>query len=172
MSLYFEGSNTFAGIIVSKGLQDLLDRFTVKLTTTLSAKGQPEAKRTKKSRGKAQGRTLDDAVARIVVYGKMEDKDPIRKLMADSRLFFQHPRAGEAEADVPYFNPHILLRPGAQMPKIEGLPVPDSNTKARPVDQLDEVGKARVWRIFDLANGVEDVTCVKPSRRLRSTLRE
>ena len=115
---------------------------------------------------------LDDVIARVVVFGKMEDRDGIGNLLSDSHHFFQHPMAGEVDTDVPYFNPHLLLRPGAQMPKIEGLSISESNAGTTAVSQLDEVNRGKIWMIFDKANCIADDAGVKPSGGLKSTLRE
>lgn len=103
----------------------------------------------------------------------MEHKDDIADLLSDEGLFFQHPTPEEYDPVVPYFNPHFLLRPGAEMPRIEDLSVSGcSRPAAGKSALLDEVDKGRIWKIFDLANGVGALASVAASGRLKSTLRE
>jgi len=111
-------------------------------------------------------------MARILVYGKMEDREGIGNLMFDSGLFFQYPTADEADDGVPYFNPHLLLRPGAEMPKIGGLSISASNRETAAGEKLDEVSKGRIWKIFDQANDFANVTNIATSQRLMTKLQE
>ncbi|RYP70475.1 hypothetical protein DL771_005412 [Monosporascus sp. 5C6A] len=175
LSLCFADSDRFAGIITSRGLKKLLDRHTVRLTAALCCEQPPGHKKmriSKKSRDSASKWRLEDAVARVVVYGRMEDKDDIANLLSDAGLFFQQPALDEYDPGVPYFNPHLLLRPGAEMPKIEGLSISDPQRAATNGGLLDEVNQGRIWRIFDLASGAGTSVVAAASPRLRSTLRK
>ncbi|RYP62494.1 hypothetical protein DL769_007273 [Monosporascus sp. CRB-8-3] len=175
LSLCFADSGCFAGIIASRGLKKLLDRHTVRVTAALCCKQPHDDKKTKiskKSGGSASKWRLEDAIARVVVYGRMEDKDDIANLLSDAGLFFQHPTLDEYDPGVPYFNPHLLLRPGAEMPKIEGLSISGSQRAATKGGLLDEVNQGRIWRIFDLASGAGTSAVAAASSRLRSTLRK
>lgn len=106
-----------------------------------------------------------------MVYGKMDDKDVIADLLSDEGLFFQHSTAEEYDPEIPYFNSHFLLHPGAEMPKIEELSVSDTSSAARK-RVLDEVNHSRIWSVFDLANGPGASASVTVSKRLKSDLRE
>jgi hypothetical protein len=175
LSLCFEDSGHFAGIIVSGALKKLLDRYAVRLTAILCSKQSHNGKKTKMSKNSgtpASKWRLEDATARVVVYGKMEDKDNIANLLSDGELFFQHPTADEYDPEVPYFNPHFLLRPGAEMPKIEGLSISDSQSAPGRGGLLDEVNQGKIWRIFDLASGAGTSASVAASPRLKSSLLE
>jgi hypothetical protein len=172
--LYFEESNNFAGIIISKGLRNLQSKFSVRLTATLCHKrrkdGEEGALKTKMS-GAATRKTKNDGVtARVVVHGKIDDKDEIADTLSDCGVYFQQPTASEIDPDVPYFNPHLLLRPGAQMPRIEALSISDDSTAA--AGAMDEVNQGKIWRMFNQAGGCENVGDVEPSPRLKSVLKE
>ena len=134
--------------------------------------GDKKTKISKKSGVPAPKWRLEDAIARIVVYGRMEDKDDIANILSDAGLFFQQPTLDEYDSEVPYFNPHLLLRPGAEMPKIEELSISDSQRAAAKGGLLDEVNQGRIWRIFDLASGVGTSALRTASPRLTSMLRE
>ncbi|RYP73408.1 hypothetical protein DL770_007777 [Monosporascus sp. CRB-9-2] len=175
LSLCFSDSGRFAGIIASRGLKKLLERHKVRVTAALCCEQPHKDKKTKiskKSDDSASKWRLQDAIARVVVYGRMEDKDDIANLLSDAGLFFQHPALDEHDPGVPYFNPHLLLRPGAEMPKIEGLSISDSQRAATKGGLLNEVNQGRIWRIFELANGAGTSAVVASSPRLRSTLRK
>ncbi|KEZ43834.1 hypothetical protein SAPIO_CDS3994 [Scedosporium apiospermum] len=176
LSLCFEDSGHFAGIIDSRALKKLLDRYAVRLTAMLlCSKPSHNGKETKvpKRKGATASKwRLADVTARVVVYGKMEDKDDIANLLSDAGLFFQHLTADEYDPEVPYFNPHFLLRPGAEMPKIEGLSISDSQSASGRGGLLDEVSQGKIWRIFDGASGAGTLASVTASPRLNSTLRE
>jgi hypothetical protein len=131
-------------------------------------KAEKSGKMQKTSAGTKGG----EGLARIVVYGFMSEKNAVGKHLSNSDLFLQHPLQSEFEQSVQYFNPHFLLRPGAKMPNIEALHISGEEAASQGPTVLDEVSKGRIWRIFDLASGSEQVPEVKPSLRLKSTLRE
>lgn len=176
LSFCFEDSGDFAGIIDSRALKKLLDSHAVRLTAMLLRSKQSQngkqTKMLKRIAASASKWRSADVTARIVVYGRMEDKDDIANLLSDAGLFFQHPTADEYDPEVPYFNPHFLLRPGAEMPKIEGLSISGAQSASGRDGLLDEVSQGKIWRIFDDASGAGALASVTASPRLNSTLRE
>lgn len=58
---------------------------------------------------------------RTAVHGFRIDKETIGKLLSDADIFLRHPFAAERLPDVEYDNPRYLLRPGANMPRMEDL---------------------------------------------------
>lgn len=105
----------------------------------------------------------------------MEEKDAVANMLSSAGLFFQHPSMEEYEPDVPYFNPHMLLRPGAEMPDIESLSISraqDADTTVLGSSVLEEAGMAQIWRVFDTANEATNIGDVNTSGRLNSSLRE
>ncbi|KAK4182730.1 SNF2 family N-terminal domain-containing protein [Podospora australis] len=62
---------------------------------------------------------------RIVILGLSQDSSVVGDLLSDANLFLQHPSATELPTRVSYHNPHYLLRPGAQIPDLEDLPLAD-----------------------------------------------
>ena len=173
-SLYFEDSNHFAAIVNSSALGKIQNLYSARLVATLQPKPYHDDERGKKPKGSdASGSKwkIQESTARITIYAKIQDKDAIADILSDEELFLQHPMLEEYEPEVPYFNPHFLLRPGAEMPKIEELSISDSPSAAGKGDVLDEVNRGKIWRIFDLANGVGASASVVASKRLKSALR-
>ncbi|KIX07367.1 uncharacterized protein Z518_02020 [Rhinocladiella mackenziei CBS 650.93] len=92
-----------------------------------------------------------------LIYGLGKDADAVGALLSAHDLFLQHPR--KTDPTKLYSNPHYLSRPGGNMD------IPQYGTTAA-IDTypdrsvLDEVGHARILRIFDSAQGPP--TFVKP----------
>ncbi|SPO06912.1 uncharacterized protein DNG_09606 [Cephalotrichum gorgonifer] len=174
LSLYFEESGQFAAIIDSRALRKVLSHYAPRLVATLSLKQSHNSKPGKKSKrpGTSDPKwRVENATVRITVYGNMRHKDDIADLFSGEGLFFQQPTVEEYDSSVPYFNPHLLLRPGAEMPKIEDLSISDPRSAASRPALLDEVNQGKIWRIFDLANGDGASVSVAASGRLKSPLR-
>ena len=175
LGLYFDDSNQFAAIVESSALRKVQNLYAVRLVASLQPKPSDDNERGKKpKRSGASGSKwrMVEASARITVYGLMNKKDAIADLLSDEGRFLQHPTAEECEPEVPYFNPHFLLRPGAEMPKIEELTIQETPSAAGKAGVLDEVNQGKIWRIFDLANGVGASASVAASKRIKSVLRE
>ena len=155
-------------------MKKIFDYHSTKLAATLLPRPSHDKERRKKTKSSGTSGAawkVEHATARVVVYGKMDNKDVIADLLSDEGLFFQHPTAEEYDPRIPYFNPHFLLRPGAEMPKIEELSVSDTSS-ATGKSLLDEVNHSKIWGIFDLANGPGASAFVTASRRLKSELQE
>jgi hypothetical protein len=170
----YDESNQFAALFISEGLGSLIASFPVHLTASLS-EGSAEIEREAKPSARCKARKPQksiNAMARVAIYGMMSDKDAIGKHLSDADLYLQHPLMSEYDGRVPYYNPHLLLRPGASMPRIEDLIIDADEVGSPGPTVLDEVSKGRIWRIFDLANGGDAVIPeVTPSLRLKSELR-
>lgn len=184
IKVHFLESGQFAGVIVSSGVVQLMGLQNVKLTATLHEKQQPvrtieESVIPRKGKGKAKKPSASTAskcniytvTARVVIYGKTDDKTLIADLLADSGLFLQHPIASEIESDVPYFNPHFLVRPGGEMPRLADLAISDTALKANTRGtELDEVAQGRIWRIFDMGQEILFSSSIEQSPRLKTKL--
>lgn len=145
------------------------------LTATLppsTSKAATPGRRGKASRTAAVKPSTTEGLTRVVVYGLLAGKDLIRKRLSEEALYLQHPTLGEFDPSTEYFNPHLLLRPGAAMPRIGELSLENEDEMSPGQKTLDEVTKGRIWRVFDLASGGEAVSEVTPSPRLKSTLEE
>ena len=180
LKLSFQDTGKYAGLITSEPLGRLVRDFSVSLTARiLPAERQPEKrskeieKKSKKSEKwlKKSADSLGVEVpVRVLVHGLMAEKDVVARFLSDHDLFFQHPFQGELDGSVPYFNPHYLLRPGAEMPDLGRLSLLCSSTDRTPAEVLGDVAKAQLMRVFDLAYDPGDSINAKPSRRLKTTL--
>ncbi|RSL54260.1 hypothetical protein CEP54_010011 [Fusarium duplospermum] len=150
INLYRE-ADKLVGLFISDGLSSLLGQFSVHMTATLAPSS-------------TQGQI------RVVIYGLFKDRDLIGKHLSKANLYLQHPTMEEYDQSVKYFNPHLLLRPGAKMPRIEDLSLQDDEPMSPGPTVLDEVRQGKIWRIFDSASGGEVVPKVTASPRLKTTL--
>ncbi|KAF2191078.1 hypothetical protein K469DRAFT_746516 [Zopfia rhizophila CBS 207.26] len=171
LKLNFQDSNKYAGLLTLPALGKLLDEFYVKFTATLIASQSRPSQASRKVKVKDLVRTQECSV-RIVVYGMKRDKSAVGSLLSDAGLYLQQPSAEECDRDVEYCNPHYLLRPGAQMPKLDELSISSNARKGGSSEMLDEVNKSRFMQIFDFANDVSNCLQVVPSSRLCSTLKD
>ncbi|KAJ3542098.1 hypothetical protein NM208_g4029 [Fusarium decemcellulare] len=173
--LYKEPGN-FVDLFVSAGLGSLCKEFSVHMTATFvpetseTPKKGHSAKRGKASKALTPGPFTTGRLTRIVIYGLFTDKDPIGRHLSAAELYLQHPLLDEYDQSVEYYNPHLLLRPGSEMPRIEDLHLQGEEETLPGSDALDEVSQGKIWRIFDMASGGEGVPEVTPSPRLKTTL--
>ena len=168
LKLYFQDSNKYAGIVTLPILCKLLQDFTVQLKATLmSSESRPNV-----GSRKQKAKPVKEYSLHIVVYGIESERSAVGSLLSGADLFFQHPSAAECPRHVRYCNPHYLLRPGSEMPKLEDLSLTTDVRSSRQLEQLDEVNMARLLRIFDCADvdGSQISVSVDPSSRLRSRL--
>ena len=168
LKLYFQDSNKYAGIITLPVLCKLLQDFTVQLKTTLML----SESRSKREFSKRKVKPAKEYSARIIVYGIEDEMSAVGSLLSDADLFLQHPSITECARHIRYCNPHYLLRPGSEMPKLEDLSLTTDARSPRQHEQLDEVNTARLLRIFDCADvdGSQVSVSVEPSPRLQSRL--
>jgi hypothetical protein len=84
-------------------------------------------------------------------------------------LYLQHPTV--YDPGVEYINPQYLLRPGAQMPKLEQI---FSKTSISDPQQelLNDNQKRQVFQVFDSAVGPTSFSELLQSPRLRTRLKE
>jgi hypothetical protein len=167
--LYFEESTKYAGLLKVPGLCKLLDGFKVKLKAFLvPSKSDLTTKDTKGKKSKEND--VGEYSTRILVYGLISEKDAVGNLLSEADLHLQHPQVMEYDTSVEYSNPHYLVRPGGQMPKIEDLSLDsDTQEEKQPVG-LSEITKGRLLRILDSADGLGASAKVVTSPRLRSDL--
>lgn len=163
LKLTFEDSNNSAGIVNMPVLAALLEKCAVELVGTLTI---PEPRKNIKPQD-SEGPSV-----RIVVYGRQEERNTVATSLSDSGVYFQHPTATEVDPEVPYFNPHYLLRPGSQMPRLEELTLSDEGESRATSEALDETRKSEIMRIFDSANAGIGACSPEPSPRLLTTLKE
>jgi hypothetical protein len=178
LRFYFQDSNKYAGLVASPALCRLLEECTVELTATMiispiDLRQAPFKKgpKTKTQRTKMQNVTHEYS-ARITVYGPRSERTSVSKILSEAGLCFQHPSAAECKQDVEYDNPHYLVRPGSQLPTLEGSSMPLDSLNTKNSDVLDEVTRSRLLRVFDTASDVDVSAQATASPRLRSTLKE
>lgn len=102
----------------------------------------------------------------------MEDASEIGTILSDVGLYLQHPSPAECDLQMKYHNPHYLVGPGSEMPKLEELSL-RSDAKDQEIRcPLDETSKARILRVFDTAyDAISEPLAVAPSERLATTLK-
>ncbi len=178
LKLSFQDTGKYAGLITSEPLGRLVSDFSVSLTARILPAERQLERRSKNNEKKAKGiesgskKNTDslDAPVRVLVHGLMAEKDVVARFLSDHDLFFQHPFQDELDSSVPYFNPHYLLRPGAEMPDIGRLSLLSGSTDRTPVEALSDVAKAQLMRVFDVAYDPGESITAKPSLRLKTAL--
>ncbi|KAF4995234.1 hypothetical protein FGRMN_5265 [Fusarium graminum] len=181
MVKFYNDKSILVDLLSSEGLASLSTQFLVRMTASfvsepsenkvgLEAKGS----KAKSNKAKQRNRFVSGRPARIVIYGLSKDAVAVGTHLSGTKLYLQHPIPDEYDHSMQYHNPHLLLRPGASMPRIQDLKLQDDEEKPiqSSVTVLDEVSKGRIWRILDSATGGVVSSQVACSTRLRSTLRD
>jgi hypothetical protein len=169
VKLSFQDSKKYAGILDLPTLCKLQKEFTIEYTAMIVASGSQKGQRTGAT---TTVNSTHDCLVRIVVYGVKSEGPAVSNLLSEAGLYLQHPSSTELYKHVDYQNPHYLLRPGSQIPKLEALSLStDRNDVARD-EALDEVHKSRLMQIFNSANGPVSSLNVTFSPRLKSILKE
>jgi len=143
LTLRSDGTGEHAGVLVSETLSRLVRECSITLASTI---GKAKASRT---RSLVIPRPLC-----IVVYGFMSERDTVKSILGEGSLFLQCP--DEYDRRIRYFNPMYLLPPGEDMPSTTRPPVAASRTQdsgSSDEQELDEVEKAHILRVFDEAAG-------------------
>jgi hypothetical protein len=171
--LYDQKSGTYTGILNNTRLVNALYNIPLRLDATLLISAvRPNRENIKAPKKKSHAaQAAREYSIRIVLYGVQDQKDTIGDLLSEAGFFLQHPSVAEIIPGVEYNNPHYLLRPGAEMPKLKDLDTTEDGSA--PTQLADEIRKNRFLRIFESAVGDgETVTMANtlPSPRLRSTL--
>jgi hypothetical protein len=168
IKLTVQNTKKYAGMLNYSVLCVLLKDFNVRLSATLISS---ESRRNEKSNNQKAKSGKTHAV-RIVVCGTGKEKSAIADLLSDADLFLQHPTDAECGRHRRYVNPHYLLRPGTEMPRLEQLSLMSDTEPSVQSDKSNEVDRARLWRIFDSADPEVSgaMATTEPSPRLRSTL--
>jgi hypothetical protein len=171
MKLSFQDSKKYAGILTLPALCKLQEECTIEYAANMVAF---ESRRDQKSvKGKATTpNAAHDCSVRIVVYGVKSQESSVSQLLSDADLYLQHPSAAELYRHVDYWNPHYLLRPGSQMPKLKSLSIPLDGNNLTATNSIDETRKSRFMQIFNSANGPSSHLNPISSPRLKSTLKE
>lgn len=171
MKLYFQDSMKYAGILALPVLCKLQEEFNIDYTANMVASGSRSGQRAATEKV-TMPNSAHECSVRIVVYGVKSEQNSVGQLLSDAGLYLQHPSAAELYRHVDYWNPHYLLRPGSEMPKLEALSTcPDLNV-ATTTESLDESLKSRFTQIFNSANGPGSPLNPASSPRLKSTLKE
>jgi len=168
IKLTVQNTKKYAGMLNYPVLCVLLKDFNVRLSATLTSSQSRLHKKSDHQKAKPDKKHA----VRIVVYGIEEEKSVIADLLSDADLFLQHPTGAECGRHRKYVNPHYLLRPRTNMPRLEQLSLIADARSSIQSERSDEVDLARLSCIFDCAEpGVSDaMVTTEPSPRLRSTL--
>ncbi|PMD44747.1 hypothetical protein L207DRAFT_483787 [Hyaloscypha variabilis F] len=152
MKLSFQDSKHYAGILALPALCKLQEECTIEYTVNMVALGSRKDQEAVKGKASAPNAAHDCSV-RIVVYGVKAQESSVSQLLSDADLYLQHPSAAELDRHVDYSNPHYLLRPGSQMPKLESLSIFLDRNNVTTSDPIDETHKSRFMQIFNSASG-------------------
>lgn len=170
MKVYFQDSSKYAGILVLPVLCRLQEECTIEYTANMVALGSRKDEKPVKRKATATIAAHDCSI-RIAVYGLKSQQSHVSQLLSDADLCLQHSSAGELYRQVDYWNPHYLLRPGSQMPKLELLSISlDGNSQT--TGSLDETDKSRFMQIFNSATGPSSPLKPMLNPPLKSTLKE
>ncbi|RLM01368.1 hypothetical protein CFD26_109040 [Aspergillus turcosus] len=161
LKLSFRDSGKYAGIVSMAVLVTLLEQHTVKLVGTLFAPNDPK-----------DTNSRSGAVIRMILYGRGDEKEAVGACLSEAGVYLQHPRIIEYDDLMPYVNPQFLIRPGAEMPKLEDLVLSDDEEHPQSSESLTPDEKSEIMRIFDSANTVNGPYQGRSSFRLASTLKE
>ncbi|KAF4986153.1 hypothetical protein FDECE_16101 [Fusarium decemcellulare] len=173
--LYTLESSVYAGIVTEPTLSELLTKHSVTLSAKLIAPTSPPRKGKRKPvNTEALPSNLNQGTSlRVMVYGSMREASQIGRILSASGHYLQHPSPQDIQQstiEVEYFNPHYLLRPGCQMPRLEDLEIDCEYASA--TSTLDETSKAQLMGIFDSAGDLSIKPTAEPSPRLRTRLQE
>ena len=161
LKLSFRDSGKYAGIVSMAAVVTLFEQHTVKLVGTLLAPSGPK-----------DTNSQPGAVVRMVLYGRGDEKEAVGALLSEAGVYLQHPRITEYDDLMPYVNPQFLIRPGAEMPKLEDLVLSDDEEHSQSAESLTQDEKGQIMRIFDFANAVNGPCQARSSSRLASALKE
>ena len=165
-----QNSGAHVGILNNSGLVNALQQLRIKLDATVlisEVKDMRESGKPK-MRKHAPAKAAREHSIRIILYGLRDDKVAIGGLLSDAGFFLQHPYATEIIPEVQYDNPHYLLRPGAEMPKLEHLHLDIVDDSSAQTEPGNEISKSRFLQIFETAEADGGtVTAMKTSQSPR-----
>lgn len=176
VKLYTLDSSKYAGIVTEPTLLELLAEPSVEANALLIAPEPRSSKRKAKGRDSSMqpsSGVKSTATLRIVVYGAMRIRANVGNLLSSAGLYFQHPSPldiQQLDLGADYFNPHYLVRPGCQMPRLKDLAI--NSDDLTPTACLDEAAKGQLMGIFDTAGDLAIKPTTTPSPRLRSQLKQ
>lgn len=169
-----QNSGAHVGILNNYRLVNALRQLRLKMDATVISEIEDLRESGKlKMKKSAPPKAAQKCSIRIILYGHLNDKLAVGDLLSDAGFFLQHPYAAEIIPEVQYDNPHYLLRPGAEMPKLEHLHLDNVDDSPTQTEPGNEISKSRFLQIFETAEADGGtVTAVKtsPSPRLRSPL--
>ncbi|KAK4198874.1 SNF2 family N-terminal domain-containing protein [Triangularia verruculosa] len=168
LKLTLTTTGKYVGLVKCQGLVKALSKFSVTLKARMIKLGASDRK---DKRGTAMPWSPTDTPLRITVCGLKIESEDLGNMLSDHSLFFQHPFPTEVDPSLLYYNPHYLLRPGTTMPDVAQLTLSGPD-EPQVIERLDDVSKARVMRIFDLTYDPSASIEVKPSPRLKATLKK
>lgn len=171
LSVHYADSDKYLGVLSQPVLCQLLAEYTVHLEGSLIVSTTSSHTVKSKSRVK-KAKVESNYSVRILISGLKGDKSAIAVLLSDACLYLQHPSVNELDGRLDYCNPHYLVRPGGQLPKLEEL-LSDSQGEARQrPNTLDNALKTQFMQIFDTADGRDIDWDVQPSKSLKTDLME
>jgi len=171
MKLSFQESGKYAGMLALPSLCILQKEFNIEYTANILL-SEPEKIIPTSSKKTTVPNHVHNCSVRIVVYGAKSEGNSVGRLLSGGGLYFQHPSAAEINRHIDYWNPHYLVRPGSQMPKLEDLSISSESNDITPAASMDEVHRNRVMQIFNCAMAPVPPINPTPSPRLKTKLKE
>lgn len=173
--VYEQDSDAYAGILNNCQLANALRQIHLKLDATLFISEEKDLGGINKPKMKknAPVKAAREYSIRIVIYGLGSNKEAVGDLFSDAGCFLQQPYATEVIPGVPYDNPHYLVRPGAEMPKLENLSLDTVDDNPTHTEIRGEMSKGHFLRIIESAEadgGAVTVVNTSLSPRLRTKL--
>lgn len=175
LMVYEQDSDAYAGILNNCQLANALRQIHLKLDATLFISEEKDLGGINKPKMKknAPVKAAREYSIRIVIYGLGSNKEAVGDLFSDAGCFLQQPYATEVIPGVPYDNPHYLVRPGAEMPKLENLSLDTVDDNPTHTEIRGEMSKGHFLRIIESAEadgGAVTVVNTSLSPRLRTKL--
>jgi len=171
LTLREKDSDRSAGILISQALSQLVKMCPVTLVARLDTATEQRSKKVPRTE------SIQKRPIRILVHGRITDKDVVARVLDEGGLFLQRPEEYELDRGVRYFNPMYLLPPGEDLlgrgegPSVTNPKEPATTTREK---RLGENEKTKILSIFDNANGRETGSALglKQSVRITSKLKE
>jgi hypothetical protein len=169
--LNFQDSSKYAGVINQPFLCKILEKENVKFVATLTTSPLPKDQERNGEKKKYPVKPQDCSV-RIVIYGLFSERSVVGDMLSSAGLYLQQPSVSECDRNTEYSNPHYLIRPGSNMPRLEDLSIHSDIRNITTSERLDEVNRNRLSQLFDTANDSGIRSQITPSPRLCSSLKE
>lgn len=170
--LYDIHCKKYMGLFHSFTLSQLVEEFSITLSSRISAATDPERKTDEKKQQESSYLKPHNQrlLAHVIIYGHHRDMNKVGQILSLDGLYLQHPV--QCDLAVPYKNPQYFLPPGMDMPQLQDLAIAGHLNISEDEEQLEFAQEKEVLQAFDGADGPDTYINVQQSPRLRTQLRE